>query len=133
MHFGITIKPDMTVERIVALTRQAEASGFEYGWIFDSHVLWLECYPMLTLMATNTTNMRLGTCVTNPATRDITVTSSLFATLNLISGGRMQLGIGRGDSSRRVLGKKPVTVAQLEESIKDFRNLTAGSEIDYES
>jgi probable F420-dependent oxidoreductase len=132
MHFGITIKPDMTVERIVALTHQAEASGFEYGWIFDSHVLWLECYPMLTLMATNTANMRLGTCVTNPATRDVTVTSSLFATLNLISGGRMQLGIGRGDSSRRVLGKKPVTVAQLEDSIKDFRNLTAGREIEYE-
>ena len=54
MRFGITIKPDMTVERIVALTRQAEASGFEYGCIFDSHVLWLEPYPMLTLMATNT-------------------------------------------------------------------------------
>ena len=132
MHFGITIKPDMPVERIVALTRQAEASGFEYGWIFDSHVLWLEPYPMLTLMATNTKHMRLGTCVTNPATRDITVTSSLFATLNLISGGRMQLGIGRGDSSRRVLGKKPVTVDQLEESVKAFRALTGGKEIDYE-
>ena len=133
MHFGITIKPDMTVDRIVALTRQAEASGFEYGWIFDSHVLWLEPYPMLTLMATNTEKMRLGTCVTNPATRDITVTSSLFATLNLISGGRMQLGIGRGDSSRRVLGKKPVTVAQLEEAVRAFRNLTGGDEIDYEA
>ena len=132
MQFGITIKPDMPVERIVALTRQAETSGFEYGWIFDSHVLWLEPYPMLTLMATNTKKMRLGTCVTNPATRDITVTSSLFATLNLISGGRMQLGIGRGDSSRRVLGKKPVTVAQLEESVKDFRDLTGGKEIGYE-
>src|SRR5277367_4445061 len=132
MHFGITIKPDMSVERIVALTRQAEASGFEYGWIFDSHVLWLEPYPMLTLMATNTKKMRLGTCVTNPATRDITVTSSLFATLNLISGGRMQLGIGRGDSSRRVLGKKPVTVAQLEQSIQDFRDLSGGKEIGYE-
>ena len=54
----------------------------------------------MTLMAVNTKNMRLGTCVTNPAVRDITVTSSLFATLNQISGGRMQLGIGRGDSSR---------------------------------
>ena len=132
MQFGITIKPDMTVERIVSLTRQAEASGFGYGWIFDSHVLWLEPYPMLTLMATNTKRMRLGTCVTNPATRDITVTSSLFATLNLISGGRMQLGIGRGDSSRRVLGKKPVTSAQLEQSVRDFRDLTGGREIDYE-
>jgi probable F420-dependent oxidoreductase len=132
MKFGITIKPDMTVERIVALTRQAEAAGFEYGWMFDSHVLWLEPYPLLTLMAANTKTMRLGTCVTNPATRDITVTSSLFATLNLISGGRMQLGIGRGDSSRRVLGKKPVTSAQLEEAVQKFRDLTGGKEIDYE-
>src|SRR5205814_2690647 len=115
MKFGITIKPAMKVELIVALTRQAEAAGFQYGWIFDSHVLWLEPYPLLTLMATNTEKMRLGTCVTNPATRDITVTSSLFATLNLISGGRMDLGIGRGDSSRRVLGKKPVTSSNLEE------------------
>lgn len=133
MQFGITIKPDMSVERIVALTRQAEVSGFEYGWIFDSHVLWLEPYPMLTLMAANTKKMRLGTCVTNPAVRDITVTSSLFATLNLISRGRMQLGIGRGDSSRRVLGKKPVTVGQLEEAVKEFRKLTGGQEIEYES
>src|SRR6202049_2169989 len=132
MQFGITIKPDMPVERIVRLTRQAEASGFEYGWIFDSHVLWLEPYPMLTLMATNTKKMRLGTCVTNPATRDITVTSSLFATLNLISGGRMQLGIGRGDSSRRVLGKKPVGAGALERAVETFRALTASREIEYE-
>jgi probable F420-dependent oxidoreductase len=132
MQFGITIKPDMPVERVLSLTRQAEAAGFEYGWIFDSHVLWLEPYPLLTLMATNTKKMRLGTCVTNPATRDITVTSSLFATLNLISGGRMQLGIGRGDSSRRVLGKKPVTSAQLEQSVHDFRALTGANETDYE-
>ncbi len=111
MQFGITLKPDITVERIVGLTRQAEKAGFDYGWIFDSHVLWKEPYPLLTLMAANTKTMRLGTCVTNPAVRDITVTSSLFATLNLISGGRMQLGIGRGDSSRRVMGKKPVTYA----------------------
>ena len=44
----------------------------------------------------------------------------------------MQLGIGRGDSSRRVLGKKPVTVAELETSIKDFRDLASGNEIDYD-
>jgi probable F420-dependent oxidoreductase len=132
MKFGFTLKPDMTVERILALTRQAESAGFEYGWVFDSHVLWLEPYPLLTLMAANTKKMRLGPCVTNPAVRDLTVTSSLFATLNLISGGRMQLGIGRGDSSRRVLGKKPVSVGQLEEAVKFFRDLTAGRTIEYE-
>ena len=117
MDFGITIKPDIHIDRIVSLTQQAEVSGFAYGWIFDSHVIWKEPFPLLTLMAASTQTMRLGTCVTNPAVRDITVTASLFATLNLISSGRMELGIGRGDSSRRVMGKKPVTSAHLEESV----------------
>src|SRR4029077_13787175 len=107
-------------------------AGFQYGWIFDSHILWLEPYPMLTFMGTNTKKKRLGTCVTNPAVRDITVTASLFATLNLISAGRMELGIGRGDSSRRVLGKKPVTPAELERAVVTFRALTAGQEVQYE-
>jgi probable F420-dependent oxidoreductase len=132
MKFGITLKPDISVERIVALTQQAEAAGFEYGWIFDSHVLWKEPYPLLTLMANATRKMRLGPCVTNPAVRDLTVTASLFATLNLISGGRMELGIGRGDSSRRVLGKKPVTPAELERAVVTFRELTVGQEVQHE-
>ncbi len=132
MQFGITLKPDISVERIVGLARQAEAGGFEYGWLFDSHVLWMDPYPLLTLMVSNTQRMRLGTLVTNPAVRDLTVTSSLFATLNLISDGRMELGIGRGDSSRRMLGKKPVTWSQLEAAVKIFRDLTAGREIEYE-
>src|ERR1700740_1533066 len=114
-----------------ALTRQAEEAGSEYGGIFDSHVLWLEPYPMLTLMAANTKKMKLGPCVTNPAVRDLTVTASLFATLNLVSEGRMQLGIGRGDSSRRVLGKKPVGAGDLERAVKTLRELTAGHEIEY--
>src|ERR1700720_4642546 len=132
MDFGITIKPDIAIGRILNLTRQAEISGFSYGWIFDSHVIWKEPFPLLTLMAANTKRMRLGTLVTNPAVRDLTVTSSLFATLNLISGGRMELGIGRGDSSRRVLGKKPVSWSQLEAAVKVFRQLTSGDEIEYE-
>jgi len=128
VRFGFTLKPDMPVERIVSLAQQAEAVGFEYGWMFDSHVLWKEPYPLLTLMAANTKKLRLGTCVTNPAVRDVTVTASLFATLNLISSGRMVLGIGRGDSSRRVLGQKPTTLETLEETVRVFRELTAGRE-----
>ena len=132
LEFGITFKPDMTVEQILSLTRQAESEGFTYGWIFDSHVLWQEPYPLLTLMATNTKRMRLGTCVTNPVVRDATVTASLLATLNRISGGRMDLGIGRGDSSRRVMGKKPTTLANLEETVQVIRDLNSGKQIVYE-
>src|SRR5689334_25005821 len=130
MDFGITIKPDLTIERIISLTSQAESAGFGYGWIFDSHVIWMEPFPLLTLMAANTKSMRLGTCVTNPAVRDVTVSASLFATLNLLSNGRMQLGIGRGDSSRRGLGKKPTTLETLEEFVRVFRALNAGKSVD---
>jgi probable F420-dependent oxidoreductase len=126
MDFGITIKPDLTIDRIVSLTKRAESAGFRYGWIFDSHVIWMEPFPLLTLMAANTNEMRLGTCVTNPAVRDVTVSASLFATLNVFSRGRMQLGIGRGDSSRRVLGKKPTTLENLEEFVRVFRALNSG-------
>ncbi len=132
MRFGITFKGDLAVDRTINLTKQAEDSGFEYGWIFDSHILWRECYPMLALMANATKRMKFGTLVTNPAVRDHTVTASLLASLNEISHGRMQLGIGRGDSSRRVLGKKPTTLAQLEECCATITTLCSGGQIDYE-
>jgi len=130
MDFGITIKPDIDIPRIVSLTQQAESSGFSHAWIFDSHVIWKEPFPILTLMAASTQSVKLGTCVTNPAVRDVTVSASLFATLNLASHGRMQLGIGRGDSSRRVLGKKPTTLENLESFVRTFRELNAGKTVD---
>jgi probable F420-dependent oxidoreductase len=132
MEFGITLKLEMAPDRAVALTKQAEDAGFTYGWVFDSHVLWLDPYPILTLMAANTSRMLLGTCVTNPAVRDFTVTASTLATLNKISGGRMLLGIGRGDSSRRVLGKKPTTLAELEDATNRIRQLATGQPVNYE-
>jgi probable F420-dependent oxidoreductase len=132
MDFGFTLKPENTIERTVALARQAESAGFSYGWLFDSHVLWRDPYPLLTLMAEATDALRLGTCVTNPGTREPRVTASLIATLDELSDGRMDLGIGRGDSARRVLGKPPTTMANLEEAIRVIRALVAGERIDYE-
>lgn len=130
MEFGFTLKPDVSLERVVSLTKLAERMGFSYGWIFDSHVLWKEPYPLLTLMAQSTERMRLGTCVTNPATRDPSVTASALAVLNLISKGRMDLGIGRGDSARRVMGKKPTTLDQLERATVIIRDLAEGRSVD---
>jgi probable F420-dependent oxidoreductase len=132
MQFGFTLKPDHTAAGTIELTRAAEACGFTYGWLFDSHVLWREPYPLLTLMALNTSTMRLGTCVTNPGTREPSVTASALATLNEISGGRMDLGIGRGDSARRVLGKPPITLADTEEAVAVIRDLVEGRSVRYE-
>lgn len=128
LTFGVTLMPDPPTSQIVTLTRFAEDQGFTSGWLFDSHVLWMEPYPLLTLMATNTSRMRLGTCVTNPGVRDPSVTASLYATLNEISGGRMIMGIGRGDSSRRVMGKTPMTLETMEKAVEEIRTLAAGRE-----
>ncbi len=131
MQFGFTLKPGHP-ERTIALTRQAEAAGFTHGWLFDSHVLWPDPYPQLTLMAQATKTMRFGTCVTNPATREPSVTASLLAELNELSGGRMDLGIGRGDSARRVLGKGPTTMKDLEQAVHVIRALVEGRGIEFE-
>jgi probable F420-dependent oxidoreductase len=132
MDFGFTLKPENDLKRTVDLTKRAEANGFAYGWLFDSHVLWREAYVLLTLMAQATERLRLGTCVTNPATREPSVTASALAVLDELTGGRMDLGIGRGDSARRVLGKPPTSMKTLEEAISVIRDLVEGRAVTFE-
>ncbi|HEY6056360.1 MAG TPA: TIGR03842 family LLM class F420-dependent oxidoreductase [Gaiellaceae bacterium] len=125
LSFGVTVLPDPPYTRFLELIELAEQQGFEYGWTYDSHVLWQEASPLLTMAVLRTQRMKFGHFVTNPGTREPTVLASLYATLHDISGGRMVMGIGRGDSARRVIGLKPVKVAEYEEAcrmIKDFMN-----------
>ncbi len=125
LSFGVTVLPDPPPDRLVELFRLAESNGFEYGWTYDSHVLWQESFPLLTLAVQATSTMKFGHCVTNPGTREPTVLASGYATLQDISNGRMVMGIGRGDSARRFIGQKPVRVAEFERRlamIKDFMN-----------
>jgi probable F420-dependent oxidoreductase len=125
LSFGVTVLPDPPASRFLELIELAEANGFDYGWTYDSHVLWLESTPLLTMAAERTKTMKLGHFVTNPGTREPTVLASMYATLHDISGGRMVMGIGRGDSARRVIGLQPVKVAEFERRcamIKDFMN-----------
>ena len=62
----------------------------------------------------------------------MTVTASAMATLQEVSGGRMDIGMGRGDSARRVIGQKPVTVEQMEDACRFIKDLAEGGEVDYE-
>ena len=132
MQFGFTLKPEHSIKDTIELAKLGEELGFDYLWLFDSHVLWRDPYPLLTLIAEHTSRLRLGTCVTNPGTREPSVTASSLATLNELSGGRMDLGIGRGDSARRVLGKPPITMAGTEEAIGVIRDLVEGRAVEYE-
>jgi probable F420-dependent oxidoreductase len=130
LDFGVSFMADPPASTVIARTVLAEQQGFAYAWLWDSHVLWQDPYPIFALCAEATSSIHLGTCVTNPVTRDPTVTASAMATLQEISGGRMELGIGRGDSAQRVLGRTPVTVEHLERACVEIRDLAAGREVD---
>ena len=125
LSFGVTVLPDPPASRLVELMKLGEDNGFEIGWTYDSHVLWQESFPLLTLAIQATSTMKFGHLVTNPGTREPTVLASLYATLHDISDGRMVMGIGRGDSARRYIGQQPVRVAEFErrlQMIKPFMN-----------
>jgi probable F420-dependent oxidoreductase len=131
LSFGVTVLPDPPYQRLVELLALAESHGFEYGWTYDSHVLWQESFPLLTLAAQATSTMKLGHCVTNPGTREPTVLASGYATLHDISNGRMAMGIGRGDSARRYIGQQPVKVAEFERRLRMIKDFMNGRPVDW--
>ena len=131
MEFGVVLQTDPPAWRVVDLAVQAEKLGFSYGWTFDSHILWQEPYVIYSQMLSATNRMIVGPMVTNPGTRDWTVTASHFATLNDMFGNRTVCGIGRGDSAMRVIGKKPAKLSTLSESMKVIKGLAQGEEVTY--
>jgi probable F420-dependent oxidoreductase len=131
VDFGVVLQTNPPAWRTVELARQAELAGFRYAWTFDSHLLWQEPYVIYSQILSATHRIIVGPMVTNPATRDWTVTASTFATLNEMFGNRTVCGIGRGDSAVRVINGKPVTLADLRESITVIRDLANGRSTDY--
>jgi probable F420-dependent oxidoreductase len=131
LTFGVTVLPDPPSQRFLELIELAERHGFEYGWTYDSHILWQESYATLPLAAARTERIKLGHFVTNPGIRDPTVVASWYATMQDTSNGRMVMGIGRGDSSRRVVGLKPVKVAEFERRCAMIKDLMNGREVEW--
>jgi probable F420-dependent oxidoreductase len=131
MDFGVVLQCNPPAWRTVELAKQAELAGFSYVWTFDSHLLWQEPYVIHSQILSATHRVIVGPMVTNPATRDWTVTASTFATLNEMFGNRTVCGIGRGDSAVRVINGKPVSLADLRDSIAVIRGLANGDAASY--
>ena len=99
-------------------------------WTFDSHVLWQEPFVIYSQILAATERSIVGPMVTNPGTRDWTVTASPFATLNEMFGNRTVCGIGRGDSALRVARRASrTTLAELRESMQVIRGLANGRQV----
>ena len=129
VDFGLTLQTDPPASRLIELFQRAERLGFSHAWTFDSHILWQEPYVIHSQILSATERMMVGPLVTNPATRDPTVTASVFATLNDMFGNRTVCAIGRGDSALRVLGASATTLAQTERAIHVIRELAEGRAI----
>jgi probable F420-dependent oxidoreductase len=131
MDFGVVLQTNPPAARVIELARQAETYGFSHAWTFDSHLLWEEPFVIYSRILDATHKLTVGPMVTNPATRDWTVTASLFATLNEMYGNRTICGIGRGDSAVRVIKGKPTRLAELRDCIEVIRGLANGEAVDY--
>jgi F420-dependent oxidoreductase-like protein len=91
-------------ERTVAVAKQAESLGFESIWMFDhfhtvprpTDEITFESFTSLSALAAHTSRVRLGHIVICTAFRNPALTAKMISTLDSISGGRMDLGIGAG-------------------------------------
>ena len=132
MDIGLVLQNDPPARRVIDLARRADAGGYSHVWTFDSHVLWQEPFVVYSQILAQTSNVKVGPFVTNPLTRELSVTASLFATLNDQFGNRTVCGIGRGDSALRVLGRRPASLATLSHAMRVIRDLAEGREVDYD-
>lgn len=95
LRFSIRLNNDLPANEYVAMARAAEEAGFDQFWV--SHDLFLRSSPViLTAVALATTRIEIGTCILNPYTVHPSEIAMTAATLDEVSGGRFNLGLGAG-------------------------------------
>ena len=118
-----------TPDAIEKLAIRAEAAGFDGLFYSDSQNLRMELWVALAIASKVTSRLKLGSNVTNPVTRHPAVTASAAATLQETSGGRVVLGVGRGDSALAYLGYGPVSLAQFGVFLQRLQAYLRGEEV----
>ena len=114
---------------------QAHAAAVEEdGWdgllFTDTQNLSMDVFGPLYLAASSTSQLKLGTAVTNLVTRHPAVVASAFATLHHISGGRAHLGVGRGDTALELVGLTPPSAHQFEAQLENLQSYLRGDAVD---
>ncbi|MBX3082146.1 MAG: LLM class flavin-dependent oxidoreductase [Anaerolineae bacterium] len=98
MKFSLRFNNDLPAAEYVKMAQAAEQAGFDQFWV--SNDLFLRSSPViLTAVATATTRIEIGTCILNPYSFDPAEMAMMAATLDELSGGRFNLGLGSGAAS----------------------------------
>lgn len=129
IRFGIRIPPCADAATVASFVATAEETGFDVAWLPDSQFIWRDVWSTLTLAATRTERIALGSCVTNFETRHATVTAAAAATLEELAPERAILGVGTGDSSVKTLGLRPTRLARMREQLGLTRRLLDGGSV----
>ena len=128
MDFGFVFMGDCHIHGDV---KYAEDKGFSHAWLYDTQMLGSEVYASLALCADRTEKIVLGPGVTNPKSRIAPLSACGMATINSLAPGRVVMGIGTGNTTRRTLGMPAAKVAELEDHIRVCRGLFKGNVVDY--
>lgn len=108
----------------------AEELGYSHLWFADSQMLWSDCYATMALAAARTERIRIGTGVAVAGTRSSAVTAAAHATINRLAPGRVFCAVGSGNTAMRVMGARPMPIAEFERYIEELRVLLDGGEAD---
>jgi len=106
VDFGLQIEPafGFTYDRVAALGHECRAHGFTSIWASDHFMLndgepdtnCLDCWTLLTALAVEVADVRLGSLVTCMSYRNPAVLAKIAASLDMISDGRLEFGVGAG-------------------------------------
>jgi len=123
MEFGVAFASRVTDHHLVAL---AERLGYAQAWFYDSQMIYSDVYATMALAADRTARIRLGTGVAVPTTRMAPVIAHSIATINALAPGRVELGIGAGNTARLTMGLRPMSLAVLKREVRLIRTLLDG-------
>ena len=146
LSFGIYLPQlRMSFDRILERTLAAEAAGFDTVWLMDHftapaapEVDTLEGFTVATALAARTSTIRIGHLVLCDPFRHPVLLAKMAATLDVISGGRLDLGIGWGSVPAELemfgFGPEPpaVRAAKLRETLEILELMFAGEPFDYD-
>jgi len=139
LDFGVQIEPQygFSYKMILDIAEEAEALGFESLWVSDHFFMTsdslgtpcLESWTTLAALARDTKALRLGTMVSAQSYRNPALLANIAASLDHISGGRLNFGIGAGwkEVEYRAYGypypKPAVRIRQMDEAVEIVKRM----------
>lgn len=135
----------MSFDTILERTLAAEAAGFDSVWLMDHLAApaapdqdTFEGWTLAAALAVRTTTIRIGHLVTADPFRHPAVLAKMAATVDVCSGGRLELGLGWGSVDAELAafgidgGNRRERAARMRESIEVLNLMFAGEPFDYE-